>query len=203
MTRRNRATRQSSGGLAATSPGRRPFPAVAYLVAVAAIVLALAACTDDTSDGTPAGSPTVSAPQQDARGTAEERALAAYQGMWRAYAKAGAAANADEPDLGTYASGEALKTLKDGLAALKREGNVFKGDYGSNPRVARASPAGSPSSIDVEDCLDDSKFLEYKASGGLANDTPGGRRATRATVSLVTDATWKVTGFAVQAVGTC
>ena len=202
----NCARNQDPGRRAGARAGRRGV-AAAYPVAVAVLALAaLAACTDDTPDGgrAPAGTPTVSAPQQDARGTAQEQALAAYRDMWQAYAKAGATANADEPDLARYASDRALKALKDGLADLKREGKVLKGEYGSKPQVA-TSPAPSLSTITVEDCLDSRRFQTYKAATGeLADDDKGGHRAASATVTrLGADGTWKVTDFAVRAVGTC
>jgi hypothetical protein len=123
--------------------------------------------------------------------------------MWQAYAKAGATANPDDADLARYADGAALKTLRDGLASLRRKHQVLKGQYRSNPHPADAPPSAPLSTVVVEDCLDDSEFLTYTANGQLADSQPGGRRATRATVTLAGPGQWKVSSFGVQTVGTC
>lgn len=134
---------------------------------------------------------------------AEKAALDAYAGMWRAYAEAGLTADAGAPELTKFATGRALQTLRDGLASYKAKGQVIKGRYGSEPRVARLSPVSGPRSATIIDCLDGTEFLVYKLSGELADDEPGGRRSTTATVDNVGGGTWKVSGFAVREVGTC
>lgn len=187
------------------SVDRQPGNGLSQRLAIAVLLLGallIAGCGKDTDAEDPNG-PSASAPVDDARGRAEKLAVAAYQGMWKAYAEAGRTANPDDPALDRYAGGQALKTLKDGLAALRAKGEVLKGEYGSSPRAEGASPAPDPSTVTVVDCLNDEKFLTYKASGEPANDEPGGRRSTRATVTLTEGGSWKVTGFGVQAVGSC
>ncbi|WP_030442476.1 hypothetical protein [Actinoplanes subtropicus] len=122
--------------------------------------------------------------------------------MWRSYAKAGLTANRDEPDLAVYATGPALKLLRDGLAGYRAKGQVFRGEYRSNPSVAAATPAARPSTVIIADCLDSTNFLVYKTSGEKADDVPGGRRSTSATVRML-GGVWKVTSFAVRKKGTC
>lgn len=159
--------------------------------------------------GEPEGSaPTTSAPSvsglvQDARGTSEELALDAYRGMWKAYAKAGLTADPNEADLRRYATGAALKTLTDGLAAYRSKGQVLKGEYTSTPQVIGGSSPAAASTLSITDCLDDSKFLVYKTSGERADDKPGGRRLARATVADLGGMGWRVTSFGVQEIGTC
>lgn len=170
-----------------------------------ALAVVLAGCTDGGT-GTGGNSPTtpaVPAPQQDARSSAEELALDAYRGMWRAYAKAGLTADANEPELAQYASGAALNTLTSGLSSYRSKGHVLKGEYVSNPQATAASPSSSPVTVSVTDCLNDANFLVYNASGNRVDDEPGGRRATRATVSDLGAEGWKVTSFGVQEIGTC
>lgn len=170
-----------------------------------ALAVVLAGCTDGGTGigGNSPTAPAVSAPQQDARGNAEELALDAYRGMWRAYAKAGLTADANEPELPQYASGAALKTLTSGLSSYRSKGHVLKGEYVSNPQATAASPLSRPATVTVTDCLNDINFLVYDASGNRVDDEPGGRRATRATVSDLGAEGWKVTSFGVQEVGTC
>jgi hypothetical protein len=187
------------------SLGRRRVPLRPLrAVITACLTVAIAGCGGETpTPGPVTPPPSVSAPSQDARGTAEELALGAYRGMWRAYAKAGLEANPDEPELARYASGSALKTLTSGLASYRTKGHLLKGEYVSAPQAAGASPAPAPSTVTVTDCLDDANFLVYDAAGKRVDDEPGGRRATRATVSDLGADGWKVTSFGVQEVGTC
>jgi hypothetical protein len=173
------------------------------IVLAGLLIVGLGGCRGGEPNGSTSTAPSVSAPVQDSRGTAEESALNAYRGMWQAYAKAGLTANSAEPDLARYASGSALKTLADGLASYQSKGQVLKGEYISTPQVVGASPSPNPSAVSLTDCLDDSRFLVYKASGEQANERPGGRRLTRATVSDLGADGWKVTSFGVQEAGTC
>jgi hypothetical protein len=186
--------------------GRRRRDVVRLLQAVGTTCL-IAAVVGCGSENKPvvliSQTPSVPIPSQDARGTAEQSALDAYRGMWRAYAKAGLKANPDEPDLAHYASGAALKTLTSGLAAYRNKGQVLKGEYVSVPQTAGASLDTTPSTVTVADCLDDSHFLVYDAAGKRVDDEAGGRRATRATVSDLGTEGWKVTSFGIQEVGTC
>ncbi len=129
--------------------------------------------------------------------------MAAYRGMWQAYAKAGLTANPDDPDLARFASGNALKTLQDGLSSYRSKGNVLKGDLVMAPRVAQVSLASTPPTVTVTDCIDDTKFLVYTDSDEPVDDEPGGRRSVRATVTDGATQGWKVTSFGVQVTGTC
>lgn len=173
----------------------------ASVVIAAAVVVAAGSCggrspSHSTLPSGPATSPGLS-------GGADEQALDAYRGMWKAYAKAAQTANPDEPDLARYAKDRALTTLKEGLINLRKDRQVIKGEYVSKPKVAPGTPSANPHLVTIEDCLDDSKFLTYQATGELAGTQPGGRRATRATVTFVAGDDWKVTGIGIQAVGTC
>ena len=134
--------------------------------------------------------------------TSKTAALNAYSSLLQAYAKAGLTANPDEPDLAANADGAALKALRDALAGFKAKGEIFKGEYRSTPTVAAVSPTDSPTSVVVTDCLDTKNQLVYKATGGLADDEPGGRRSTAATVRRQGGA-WKVVNLDVREKGTC
>ncbi|MFI7208442.1 hypothetical protein [Micromonospora aurantiaca (nom. illeg.)] len=169
------------------------------------LAVAVGACDGGKPAGDSPSATSASAPEpgQGLRGSVDEAALAAYRGMWQAYAKAGLAANPDEPELARHATGQALSTLKTGLAKLRKDGEVIKGEYESDPHVVPASPSTEPVTVSVQDCLDTTRFLTYKAAtGALADDVPGGKRAVRATVVRDGDG-WKVSSFGVQAVGTC
>ncbi|MEU1605543.1 hypothetical protein [Micromonospora matsumotoense] len=171
------------------------------------LTVLIGACSGSGDDSDRKSSPTTPAipTQSDETSAAgrEEAAVTAYRGMWQAYAKAGLTANPQEPDLARFATGAALSLLTSGLAKLREDGEVIKGLYRSSPRVVAAGPSPASGTIAVLDCLNTTDFLTYKASSGaLADDTPGGNRAVRATVIRVGDV-WKVFTVAAQAVGTC
>lgn len=189
--------------------GARPERYASDVVGISAVIalLSLVGCTQQKPTQTPAGPPDVSAPPSvsspaDSKAEAEAKAVQAYQGMWKAYAKAGLTANPDEPDLAVYTTDPALKVLRDGLAGYRAKGLVFKGEYGSSPTVAQAIPAASPTMVIIADCFDSANFIVYKASGEKADDDPGGRRSTSATVKS-RGGVWKVTSFAIREKGTC
>jgi hypothetical protein len=71
-----------------------------------------------------------------------------------------------------------------------------------HPTVTSLSPSNRPTRATVTDCLDDSKWIEYKTTGGLAKNNPGGRRKTTAMLAEKSGI-WKVTDVTVGAVGTC
>ncbi|GAB1644283.1 hypothetical protein KRMM14A1259_47060 [Krasilnikovia sp. MM14-A1259] len=187
-------------------PARRPAVRRRAALALTA-VLGVGGCTGPKPVQTPTGPPSVSVPPSvsappDDKATAEAKAVEAYRGMWKAYAKAGLTANPDEPDLAVYATDPALKLLRDGLAGYQAKGQVFKGEYGSTPSAVEATPAAAPTTVIIADCLDSTNFLVYKASGEKADDIPGGRRSTSATVKSQ-GGVWRVTSFAVREKGTC
>lgn len=177
---------------------------LSIVVLAACIAAGTSACrADQPPAGTTTSAPSVSTPGQDARASAAEMALDAYRGMWTAYAKAGLTSNADEPDLAKFAADDALRTLRKGLAGYRSKKQVIKGDFGSSPSVANVSPGTNPTTVTITDCLDGTRFLVYKSSGGLADDKPGGRRSATAAVTNLGGQGWKVTNFGVQEVGTC
>jgi hypothetical protein len=185
-------------------PAVRRRSAGTALIALTALVMT--SCTDPPPTATPSAAPSLVAPSTQVPSTQsadpKTAALNAYSGLLQAYAKAGLTANPDEPDLAAHADGSALKVLRDALAGFKDKGEIFKGEYKSAPTVAAVSPTDSPTSVVVADCLDTKKQLVYKATGELADDEPGGRRSTAATVRRQ-GGTWKVVNLDVREKGTC
>ncbi|MEU7171477.1 MULTISPECIES: hypothetical protein [Micromonospora] len=188
----------------AVRPGGRWARLVAFPLGLC-LVAAIGACDGGEAGEDSAPTAPASPRELDAgpTGSPEEAALAAYRGMWQAYAKAGLTADPNESDLARFASGDALTTLKKGLSSYRSKGHILKGDYALSPRVAQVSLTSTSPSVTVTDCLDDTHFLVYTASGEPINDEPGGRRATRATVTDLGAQGWKVATFGVREVGTC
>lgn len=173
------------------------------------LVIAFTGCTHQSS-GKPSGSsgpPSLSAPSpsksQDLAATGQN-ALDAYRGMWRAYQQAVQVPDPSNAELSRYATGDALSTLTKGLQSLKDQGLKGTGDIRVDPKITAAAPKDTPTEIEVSDCLDSSQSQIVRASPGPAySDSPGGHRRVIATVKQQPDASWKVSSFAAQEVGTC
>lgn len=129
-------------------------------------------------------------------------AVTAYRGMWAAFIVASNAGTTNPPDLARYASGDALTILDKGLADNKAKGLTSKGTPQITPQVTSWGPTGSPTSVTVSDCADDTHWLLYTRDGHLADSTPGGRHRVTATVNNL-GGRWTVTDFAAQGPGTC
>jgi hypothetical protein len=122
--------------------------------------------------------------------------------MWADLVSAARTSNFPSPLLPQHATGDALSLLVQGLARDQLQGIVTKGEPVLDPRLVSLAPAGDPTHATVADCFDDSHWIEYKTSGGLAKNTPGGRRATTASLKI-SAGVWKVTELTVGATGTC
>jgi len=185
----------------------RGFRAVAGLVLLGVLV---SGCADDVepralpSASSQAASPPVSpsATTSTAREIAERDALASYRGLMQAWVDAAKVANPDHPALRRYAQGEALKIFVTALFGNQLHKKVVLGEMGTDPKVVGAVPIDGPTSVKIADCLDDTRWLEHKKSGGLWDNKPGGRRHTTALVTK-TKAGWKVTDIVMQEYGSC
>jgi hypothetical protein len=166
-----------------------------------AAVAAVTACGSATSTAKPSAPDAAASPSKSARHAAEHAALAAYRGMWTAFVQAGRTSNPDDPRLSRYATGDALHAMTSSLADDRQHGYVSKGTLGTHPAITTAKPAQAPSEVDIRDCLDDRKALEYHKNGEPVDNTPGGLHRVSAVVQNVGG--WKVTSFAAQGVGTC
>lgn len=169
---------------------------------VAVSVLLAAGCA--TPRPAPVRSPAAPSPtpSADPGAAAEQDALAAYRGMWNAFVEAAKTSDADAPQLRRYASDDALKLIVNALYTNHERGKVILGQLRIDPRITAVTPPEAPTEASVVDCVDDEDWLEYKTSGGLFNDTPGGRHPTTATVRLGSEG-WQVTRFVVQGDSSC
>jgi hypothetical protein len=122
--------------------------------------------------------------------------------MWSDMVAASQTSDYQSPLLSEHATGSALSVLVQGLAKNQALGIVTKGKPVLHPQVTSLTPAANPTQATITDCFDSRHWLDYKTTGGLTNNTPGGQHSTAA---IVTDAggSWKVTQLAVQAAGTC
>ncbi len=174
----------------------------------AAAGLGMSACSSDDS-ATPASATSAPpiAPSTTAASPADiakQKATAAYLGMWSDMAEAATTSDWQSPKLVQNATAEALSKLSRGLYADHYNGLVTKGKPENAPTVESVEPADNPTTVNIVDCGDDSRWLKYRADNGQpANDGPGGRRHINAMAKKAVDGSWKITDFAIQDVGTC
>lgn len=130
--------------------------------------------------------------------------MAAYLAMWQNMAQAAETSAWNSPKLAQHTTGDALSAISRGMYADHLNGLVTKGAPRNSPKVSTLSPPMSPTMAVISDCGDSTHWLKYrKDTGKLADDKPGGRQAITAEVKKQSDGTWKVTRFAVEAVGSC
>ncbi|WP_084692308.1 hypothetical protein [Parafrankia elaeagni] len=144
-------------------------------------------------------SPTPTSPADIAR----RDAVAAYLGMWKAYAQASHTSDWQAPYLSQYAAGDALQVITGNLYADHYNGLVAKGEPVNNPRVTSVTPEDAPKSVIIEDCGDDRNWLQYRTDGSLLNNTPGASHRIVAEVRLHADGKWRVTKYGIDTAGTC
>lgn len=175
--------------------------AVRSAAAGLAALCIVTACSDGSADVKSSTSVSPSASPTDSAAVAGREALAAYRGMWDAFVEAGKTSDASSPELSKYATDHALAAIVSALEDNKKNQVVLKGELKTSPQVVSVQPEGIPNRVDILDCADTSNWLEYRVSGGLADDEPGGRRKVTAAVQNLGG--WKVTSFAAQGIGTC
>lgn len=167
-------------------------------LALTAMALTLSGCHSDGPDGLPSTVAPSGTPHASAPVSPDDRAVIAYRGMWSAFAEAAKTADPDAPDIRTYASNNALKLIVGGLVSNRAQGKVVKGNLVLHPTATVVSPTEET----ILDCVDATNWLEYKTSGELWDNEPGGKHRTTATVKEV-DGTWKVSSFNLEGKGTC
>lgn len=177
----------------------RPYAAALLICAMAATASACSSSGSSTASASSAATHSATANTSPSPASPAAAALAAYRVMWADVAEAGTTDDYQASYLGDHLAGQALLTITDNLTADKQQGIVGRGAPILDPVVTSASS----STVAISDCLDDVKWLQYNVSTNKPlNTTPGGLRATTATVTDE-DGTWKVTKLDTGAEGTC
>jgi hypothetical protein len=172
------------------------------------LIVALAACESSGGESDAGSKPKAPSTLQStpsptpSADAGSVQALAAYRAMWQAMVDAGRTADYRSPALGRHATGQAQALLVSGLYDAHRQGVVIKGEPKMQPKVTALKPAETSQAAEIVDCLDARNWLNFKRSGDLRDQTPGGRHRVTATVGHLSSG-WKVTRLRVQDVGTC
>jgi hypothetical protein len=122
--------------------------------------------------------------------------------MWADLVSAARTSDFQSTALSQHATGQALTLFVQGLARDQLHGIVTRGEPEFHPVVTSLSPDRDPTAATVADCFDDTHWVEYKTSGGLAKNAPGGRRSTTAQL-VKASGTWKVDRLTIMKTGTC
>lgn len=173
--------------------------------AAACLAAGAAGCSSGAASGrlpartaSPPAAPSSPAPSADPRALARE----AYLGMWGEYVTAARTADYQDPGLDHYAAGGALTTLTHGLYEEHREGDVTLGQPKFDPVVTVGKASGAdPALVDVSDCADGSRWLNYRDGKTIPGQATGRRRIIAQLQSF--SGTWKVTYLNVGKAGTC
>jgi hypothetical protein len=181
---------------------------LAALTTATGLGLSVSACSSDTgaapasSDPAPPPAPTTTAASP--ADIAQQKATAAYLGMWEDVAALAITSDWQSPRLAEHATGDALSVLSRQMYADHYNGLVTKGEPVHNPVVQSVEPQDAPKTVMIGDCSDASNWLKYRADNGqLADNEPGGKHLINAEVKLAVDGSWRVTRFAVEGTGSC
>lgn len=122
--------------------------------------------------------------------------------MWADMAAASRTSDPKSVRLDDHAAEGALRLLQYGLEKAQKDSVVTKGAPQLHPDVVKAHPTSAPTAVELEDCMDDTKWLQYKLDGTLKNQVPGSHHHVEATVTHVRGE-WKVTKLYVDQAGSC
>lgn len=136
---------------------------------------------------------------------AKKQAKAAYLGMWDAMGQAGETSDWRSPELGRFATGNALTTITRSLYTDSFNRVVTQGRPKNSPQVVSVKSPAAPETVMLSDCGDSTGTSKIREGTGkpVASDEPGGRRSIVAEVKKQPDGAWRVQRFAVQGVGSC
>jgi hypothetical protein len=178
---------------------QRSLPAA---LAVLVLSVALTACGSGSTSASSTTTPVSSTTTTVGPVTPATAVLDAYRAMWADLVTAATTSDYQSPLLAQHASGNALTIFVQGLARDQLADIVTKGQPVLDPRVTSLTPAVDPTHATIADCFDDTHWVEYKVTRGLAKNSPGGRRATTAVLAKK-DGVWKVTQITIGKTGTC
>ncbi|GAA1278341.1 hypothetical protein GCM10009646_76610 [Streptomyces aureus] len=116
---------------------------------------------------------------------AESEAVAAYRAMWRDAAEASRTSDPKHPRLDDHAKGNALSLLRYMMEQNHKRGATGKGAASVAPIVVKSSKT----KVELQDCVDGSKWVQAKPSSSSAGIS-GGRYRSEATVVFASGKWW-------------
>lgn len=175
---------------------------------VVTLVLAATGCASSSGDNPGPASPS---PQDSPEPTgdepapeaAETAALRAYDSMWEVVVEASHEGEPDPPELGDYASGDALALMRHMLEGAAEDEAAVEGEPVLDPEVVDVSPEDDPDTAVLLDCADGSEWIEHVEGASDENeDSSTGHREIDATVSS-DGLSWRVSELRIWEPGSC
>ncbi|GAA3390308.1 hypothetical protein [Cryptosporangium minutisporangium] len=200
----------SKNGFSRLAGGRAVRLAARGLLLAALLAALCGALGCDRQSGSPRPTPSPPAPSLSASPSlppdvaARNDAVAAYTGMWAAFAHAGETADYKSPELPRYATGEALTRLVNALRTNHGKKRYYRGRPILAPEVTAAEPKDTPTRVTILDCEDSRNWLAVDADGKPDGtpDPSSQRQQVEATV-VKTGAVWKVSRFVAPEGSSC
>jgi hypothetical protein len=122
---------------------------------IACVVLATAVSCAPAEEGEASHQPRPSdTAETGAAETPERLAVTAYEGLMDTVVEGSHQGATDHPYLQRYAKGQALELARDML-----DGATATGEPVLEPKVVESDPDGSPPTVVIEDCADDSQWV--------------------------------------------
>ncbi|MEV5850411.1 hypothetical protein AB0M32_51515 [Streptomyces sp. NPDC051985] len=189
--------RRSTGHRTAAVRTRRYATAI-----LASSLLALAGCTDSSSDTSSKPSPTKSAGSPSPSSTAsaaEEAVIAAYRSSWDAQTQAYAKASSDGTDLKKNTTLRALFDIEHDLEVMRKAGQVTTGQPAIHPKVVKVTAAKIPTAT-VTDCVDTTNWTLIDKASRKPVPLPTARLIKYASTATLEKwgKTWMVTKLTAQ-----
>jgi hypothetical protein len=125
---------------------------------------------------------------------AREAALAAYSGYLKAIRAASQRSDPHHPELEKFLADPLLTRVQLAIRDAKEHGAVRTGTLVSDPTVVSVSLDTVPATVDIQDCLDTSRYrLVYSSTKRMVPGSGGGRHLATATAAHYPDGRWLIT----------
>lgn len=176
----------------------RPWAKIAATLLGAAV--AVGGCTSDEPEPAPSTvAPTAASPTptvDPSVASAQQQAIAAYNGYIQSWALASQAADPDDPNLPRYIADPLLSLTRHNIRKLKDIGAVQLGAQKATVQNSTVDLAAKPSKVTIRACLDYSALkLVYRSNQSPVPNSEIKQKkvAAVATVTLHTTGQWLVT----------
>ncbi|WBB78099.1 hypothetical protein O7606_17825 [Micromonospora sp. WMMD882] len=168
---------------------------MAGFLALVVIVLGAACAADPERSGRATTERPTADPQSRKadEAAAEKAALAAYAGYLAVSRVASERSDPHHPDLAKYLADPLLTRVRLTIREAKEHGAMRTGTLVSDPTVTSVSLDTVPVTVDIQDCLDATKYrLVYAKTRKVVPGSGAGRHLATATATRYPDGRWLI-----------
>ncbi|MEO3779363.1 hypothetical protein ABGB16_21470 [Micromonospora sp. B11E3] len=174
---------------------RHPGRWAIFLVAALAAGPVAACGTEPDATAEPLPAPEKATPthsEADER-AAREAALAAYSGYLAASRDASRRSDPHHPELARFLADPLLTRVRLTIREAKEHGAMRTGTLVSDPTVTAVSLDTVPATVEIQDCLDATRYrLVYAKTKRVVPGSGGGRHLATATATRYPDGRWLI-----------